>query len=218
MSAPKLDTDAASVVLRGSFNPAIFQPRWLAARGLLRETEANEATIELVHPEVTKFVAGWLTMVVTRDRFEVQTPDPQLHAPLRDLVVGVFELLEHTPATILGINRTMRYTLENESQWHALGHLLAPKAHWDPILTRPGLLSLVMQGDRQDGLAGRTIVKVSPATKNVVIIDLNNEVRPDDSDKEKTAYLVGVVRDHFERIEAESLDIARHIVSSALAV
>jgi hypothetical protein len=165
MSLPKVREDLCTVVLLGKFNPAIFQPAWLAAKGLIRESESTEAQIEIVHPDVAQFRAAWLHLSVTRDRFSASTTDQASYAPLRDLVVGIFQLLEQTPCTHLGLNRAVQVDMVNEAQWHALGHLVAPKAPWAQILETPGLRTLTMEGRRQDGLPGKYYVRVEPSAK-----------------------------------------------------
>jgi hypothetical protein len=61
---PTLEVRGYSIVLLGSFNPAIFQPYWFASNGLLRPDEAKEATIQVIHNQATIFTAGWLTLKV----------------------------------------------------------------------------------------------------------------------------------------------------------
>src|SRR5437867_1304432 len=104
MALPNCEIEGVSIVLRGNFNPSIFQPAWLASHSLLRRQEADAAKINVIHPELTSFTAEWLILEVTKDRFGAATIH-QAHAePLRDLVLGVFTLLEHTPFTKMGMN------------------------------------------------------------------------------------------------------------------
>ena len=111
MPGLKFHEETASIVLLGNFNPAIFHPEWLAAKQLIRSSEAAAAALDVVHAELAQFRMGWLRLTVTRDRFVAETSDPSHQAPLRDLVVGIFELLEHTPTTRLGLNRTVHVDL-----------------------------------------------------------------------------------------------------------
>jgi len=101
MSALKNLDDLVSIVLVGNFNPAIFQPTWLASKGLIRESEATSASIEVIHPEIAQFRAGWLHLAVTTTKFVASTSDPAHRAPLRDLVMGIFELLDQTPTSCI---------------------------------------------------------------------------------------------------------------------
>jgi hypothetical protein len=72
----------------------------------------------------------WLSVNVTPERFQASTTDEGFYEATRDLMIGTFELLDHTPVTALGVNREFRYQLESEKSWHLLGDTLAPKDGW----------------------------------------------------------------------------------------
>ena len=50
-----LEIETFSIVFVGDFNPVILQPFWLANKGLIRESEATNAKVEVIHNEVVKF-------------------------------------------------------------------------------------------------------------------------------------------------------------------
>jgi hypothetical protein len=83
----------------------------------------------------------------------------------------------------MGINRRAHIKLESASKWHALGDILAPKEHWNTLLSedpgerRIGLLSLTMERNpRPDGLLGYMRVKVEPSlsVQYGVFIEVND--------------------------------------------
>lgn len=207
MSSPKILEDLASIVLVGSFNPAIFHPAWLAAKGLIRESEASAAVVEVVHPQIAQFRADWLHVSVTIDRFVASTQDPAHRAPLRDLVVGVFELLDQTPTTRMGLNRSMQVDLIDEESWHALGHLVAPKEPWVDILDKPGTRILLIEAPRKDGLPGKTFFRIEPSQKfaHSAFIDVNSEYHLDPArPNESTSYFVSRIREDWDRVLGEA--------------
>ncbi len=51
MKSPEIS--GASIVMVGSFNPAIFQPRWLGSQGIIRPEEAENAKISLIGPTIS---------------------------------------------------------------------------------------------------------------------------------------------------------------------
>lgn len=61
--------ESISVVLVGQLNPSIFQPFWFSSHGILGEQEVREATIEIIHPDITIFHLNWLKIQVQRDKF-----------------------------------------------------------------------------------------------------------------------------------------------------
>ncbi len=155
-----------SIVLVGSFNPKIFHPAWFAAQKLIREKEAEEANIELITPAVAKFSLDWMRLQVIQEQFVIETIQEPYYEILRDLIVGTFSLLNHTPVTMLGINTQQHFRMHFEDEWNKLGHELAPKEkYWIPVLEKPGMRSLVVQGQRPDKYKGYIQVKVEPSSK-----------------------------------------------------
>ena len=55
-----------SIVIAGEFNPIITQPFWLSSKKLIREQEAQNAKVEIMHPEVVKFSLDWVKVEATR--------------------------------------------------------------------------------------------------------------------------------------------------------
>lgn len=213
--------DVASIVLVGSFNPAIFQPAWLAAKQLIRESEATGANIEIIHPEVTQFRAGWLRLSVQPTRFAASTEDPAQWGPLRDLVVSALTLLDETPTSVLGLSRSVHVDLGDSKSWHALGHLLAPKKPWEGILQEPGMIAVHLQGLRADGRPGHTFVRVQPSAKyeNAVFVDITNEYVPTDppsSASSNTPYFLKCIEEDWERILADAKESVDKLVRQVL--
>lgn len=180
MATWKTETEGASIVLIGKFNPAIFQPAWLGAGNLVRPEEADKAKIEVISPQVTSFSADWLKIQVLSERFLATTVETEHYQDLRDIVISIFHLLEHTPFWIMGMNRDMHFKMKSEKEWHELGHLLAPKEIWRPLLNQPGLRSLLIQSlpSKRDGIQVLHNVRVEPSTQvnPGVYVQLNIEV------------------------------------------
>ena len=144
------DLEGVSIVLVGNFNPKIFQPSWFDHHGLLRKEEVESAENLVSVSDVTTFVAGWLVLQATKDRFAVSTADAAHFEALRDLVLGTFSLLEHTPIQQMGINREMHFRLE-EGRYAAFGHFLVPKTPWRSIFTDPKTTTLTVESSEKRG-------------------------------------------------------------------
>ena len=124
------EQDAHSIVVIGDMNPSIFHPLWFAREDLLTESEAEEADIKLIHPDITAFSSGWLQAQVTREKFLIKTRDESFFEPLRDLAVGTFSLLAHTPLRAVGVNFERHIKIEGEK----IGELtdkFAPIDFWE---------------------------------------------------------------------------------------
>lgn len=166
-SLTKLEIEGVGIVLVGSFNPKIFQPAWFAAENLIRKEEAQAANIELIHPQVARFSLDWLQLQVTEEQFSATTTQSSFYEPLRDLVLGTFRLLRHTPVRMMGLNRDSHFRMPTEEAWHAFGHRLTPKEPWAGVLKEPGMRSLTMEGLRPDGFQGYIRVRLSPLPASI---------------------------------------------------
>jgi hypothetical protein len=163
MREPQPKIQSHVIVLLGNFNPKIFQPAWFASHGLIKESEAEEAELRILHNDVVVFSLGWMDLEVTRERLVAKTSQEPYYEVIRDFVLGTFSLLRYTPITALGINLEYHFSVTDEEKWNNAGHRLAPKDVWLDVLERPGLLALAMQGQRSDGLKGFVRFDVQPS-------------------------------------------------------
>src|SRR3954463_8544753 len=111
MAELKAKIEAAAIILLGSFNPQIFQPTWFSAQGLIRKEEGESAKLQLIHPEIAAFSLEWAQLQVTPQRFGLEASTTQQYSPelLRDLTLGTFRLLSHTPVKMMGLNRLFHF-------------------------------------------------------------------------------------------------------------
>jgi hypothetical protein len=180
---PHRVSDGSSIVLLGSFNPPILQPAWFAAHGLVPESEAEEADIEIVHRDLVVFRLPWCELQVTRERFHLSSAEAPTAALIHDLAVGTFDILSHTPVHAMGLNRNVHYEMPSIDSWHKVGRELVPSEKWSTFLREPGMRSLTVEGLREDDRAGYVRVRVEPSNRvpHGVYIEVNNHLGPVDS-------------------------------------
>ena len=207
------EISGVSVVLLGSFNPAIFQPAWFGSKNLIRTKEADDAKVELIHPQISAFAIEWFKLIVTIDRFAIETLDALHFEPVRDFVWGTFKILEHTPVYKMGINCLMHFSLSSEDKLHGFGHLIAPKGPWAKVMKHPGVRSLVMEDPRTDP-PGFLRVKIEPSNRvtNGVFIEVNNQYEYGSKDR-SLKQLMDNLRDSWTQITKSSNDIAQNLLS-----
>jgi hypothetical protein len=171
------EAEGASIIMMGSFNPAIFQPRWLELQRLIRNEEAENAKITTIQAQVADFSTEWFQLQVLQQRFLMITTDPRQYGPLRDLAMGIFTILSHTPVSKMGINRHFHFVTPSVDAWHAIGNKLAPKEPWHEIMKGPGLRSMLMQGRRDGTSKGTLHIKVEPSLKVTqgIFVEVNEE-------------------------------------------
>ena len=208
---PILHTNGLHFTLIGDFNPAIFHPAWFSAEKLITETEAKEAADVLCAPQYAKFQLPWATFSITQDHFNVSTTRESHFEPLRDLVVGTFKLLKHTPIKKLGINVEQHYQYEDFEKWNSFGHKLAPKEIWKNFMDDPGLLSLTMTDKtvRKDppGLT-RVDVQSSLRVKPGIYFGINNHYDCDSNIPVGASYAVKIIESEF----AKALENSKKII------
>lgn len=150
--APSPKSERLSIVVVGQFNPAIVMPAWLEREGLVSKESASAAEVDLIAPDVASFTVSSKQVQVLRERLTVSTGDTREEDTLCDLVVGILDILSHTPTSQVGLNYEGHFLLSSESAWHGKGHLLAPKEPWADLLTKPGLMNVTMRDNsRSDG-------------------------------------------------------------------
>jgi hypothetical protein len=207
------ESETASIVMIGSFNPMIFQPRWLGNQQIIRAEEAASATITLINTEVADFSTEWFQLQVLHQRFQVISWDPRHYAPLRDLGSSIVNLLPHSPVTALGINRQFHFQMPSADAWHAIGHLLAPKEPWRDIIDSPSLRSMMMEGTRSEPDSGLFRVKVEPSTKVQfgVNVEVNEEFKPSSRD-EGAEWVSGRLAVHWDSFMNFSESASEHLL------
>jgi len=207
-------SEAAAVVMIGSFNPAIFQPRWLGSQKLIRPEEANNATIRAIQAEVADFSTEWFQFQAVQDRVQMVSSDPRHYPALRDLAGSIFAVLQHTPVQAVGINRQFHYQMPSVEGWHSLGHLLAPKSYWEDLVDKPGMKSLVIVGRRKSDSAGTLNVQVQPSAniEHGVFVQVNVEFQRTDDEMTGAEWVPECLAEHWDNVMDYSETMLEHIV------
>lgn len=149
------------IVLLGNFNPVILTPFWLSSKGLIRESEADTAKVEIIHPDITRFEIDWLSVEATPTRIDFKTKRESHFSVLRDLIVSIFSHLKETPINAIGINHLCHYTLRDFKEYENFGYWLSPVQELDSVLFRPKLQSVqyveTLDDKKENGLIKMTI-------------------------------------------------------------
>ena len=168
MVAAVTEAESASIVLVGSFNPAILHPQWFAKHALIPEGEAETAKVAVVSPELTAVRFAWFTLQVMDRSFTVTTNDPSQFRALEECVSGIFRLLEFTPIVAMGLNSERHVRVPTEDIWTPLENKLAPHAIWTNVLPGPRsgastLQTLSVAGKRPESSAEQLSVTIEPS-------------------------------------------------------
>lgn len=223
------EIDEVGVVLVGSFNPAIFTPAWFTLHGLLPESAADSAELEVAHPQVTRFLTDWLRLQVTTDRFTAETAQAP-YIRLRDLVVRVFkEQLDHTPLRAMGINRHVHFRVASSTERDRIGRTLAPVSPWGRYAQEldlggegGGMTSLTMSQLQFKGRppGGQVNITVEPSLRigdrrSGVYVRINDHFAVDSADAGGRTRLISLLEYSFDTSMRRSDGIVDHIMSLA---
>ncbi|MBF0549268.1 MAG: hypothetical protein HQK60_01915 [Deltaproteobacteria bacterium] len=216
---PQLQSQRQSIVLLGDFNPKIFQPLWFGMEGLIGKQEAKDAEINIIHPKIVSFSLAWLRIQILPEQFSVETQQESYFEALRDLVVGTFKLLSHTPLRMMGINRDMDFAVNSKEFYHQVGHKLAPKEIYHGILHSPGLRSLsIEENPRQDGQKGYIRLTVQPSNGHHlgIVFSVNDHYEVKEPEKsigasELIEILEKICSQSFERSEKMILSLLERL-------
>jgi hypothetical protein len=159
----RVDSESASVVLLGNFNPAIVNPWWMVHHNLLSEDAVEDVEELVTLPRLSVFQADWLRSEVTDNRMQFSTVDPLAYSRLKDLALAVLHLLPELPLGAMGLNRTFQIEMESDQAWHRVGDRLVPKKFWNDLVNLPGTRSLLIEGARTDEYAGNIRIRMEPS-------------------------------------------------------
>jgi len=196
-----LQVRIVSIVFIGDFNPIIVQPFWLASKKLIKEKEAVDINVELIHNELNRFDLGWANIEITKKRFEIRTSKEPYFETVKDLVLSIFSILSETPIEGLGINHIFHFALPNKVRYYEFGNKLAPLNKWEGVLHDPRVLQFeITEQVRRDKLPGYLRVKINPSDQNLqfgVSININDHYSLNQGENGRKGELVTRLRDNW---------------------
>lgn len=130
---------SANIVVLGAFNPAIFSPDWLELNQLIGPDDAKVIRSSenfVVTRQVTQLESETFRLLVEENKYQASCTG--VAGPhIRDLTMGVLELLPHTPLRAIGLNFDIQYRFHDSDAYHKVGDALAPKSIWLQVVGDP---------------------------------------------------------------------------------
>lgn len=231
----KADIFTASIVVLGNFNPAIFSPDWLARNNLIGEGDATVAREgrtgkqPLISHQVTNIDTEWFTLQVLDSKFSL-TSKGVLNPALKDLAIGIFQLVPHTPVIAIGLNFIGQFKLNTVEEQHKIGDVFAPKDVWNTLYPDDfyaGLENLtirIQHGSREEGAPDtndekRILLHRSSNFKSGIALSLNDHrdlTEGTDDSLSPAERLVEIVEDQWDAVWKDSERVFNQIISKAL--
>lgn len=210
-----LRRESFSIVLVGDFNPAIFQPLWFSSEKLIRPSEAEAAKVEIIHGEFSSIQFEGFSLLVTRNRLQFSTTELPYLLIVRDLALGTFRILSHTPVSQAGLNSTIHFQFENQDKCDAFFQKMAPTKIWEPEMKMPHLAKTVVSGERPDDFKGSINVIVEPSNSkpNVALFNINDHYELPEKDKLISArFVLDIITKKFDESLKTSEEIVKGLV------
>ncbi len=176
---------SVSIIVRGSFNPSIFQPWWLVHQGLVTGEEAEVIDSPVISQKLAKFTfPDGFAVKVEPHYYQISTQVTPF-VRISDLTQKIFgQILAETPITAFGINLEVEFPLTSDENRNRLGKLLAPQAVWgkwgesldsEDLATRGGMIHIAMKevvrSNRENGYFR---VEVRPGSDETIIVLTND--------------------------------------------
>lgn len=204
------------LVFAGDFNPSIIQPFWLANKGLIRDSEAQDAKVEIIHNEFVRFSFDWVTIEVRQDRFDIQSSQEPYFSIVKDLCIGIFNSLKETPIKGLGINHIWHCNLRNSESYFEFGNKLAPLINFD-FLNNARMIHLdIIEQKRSDNKPGSYRIRIEPTDKAStnfgVAININDHFGLDVNNTGRGGEMLKILKENFD----SSLERCKDVVTKLL--
>ncbi|MBG7610662.1 hypothetical protein IU405_00180, partial [Polaribacter sp. BAL334] len=154
-----------SIVLVGRFNPPIITPAWLALKGLVRESEIENADVKIIHSEISHFILSFVELNVTSEKMILYCENEADFELVKDLAVSVLNYLKETPITAIGLNNTTHFAFSKEEEYINFGNWLAPHKIWKDKIDEPRLFELKILEPFKESSPVKTLVTITISEK-----------------------------------------------------
>lgn len=219
----------ASIVVLGVFSPPQLSLDWCNKNALIGDGDAKAARARpdyFVAPQVSRFQTDMAVFQVIENQLSVSAAGPVTPA-LADLVLGIFELLPHTPVNAIGLNFNSHYKIADAQTYHRIGDTLAPKEIWNTIFPNhaAGVAELtirIQQGSREknESTLNEKRVTMQPSGKIKpygTFLQINHHFGTalDDKPLQDASAAAEIVKKHWQPCFASSQELFGTIIEMA---
>jgi len=207
-----VDRSELNIIILGFFNPVIITPFWLSTKNLIRETDAINAKIRIMHNEIVDYDLEWATIEITQKRFHIKCTQEPFFEITRDLVVGIFSLLKETPIDSFGFNHTKTVSLKTEDRYYEIGNRLSPFSNWSEGLDDPRLQRLeILDKESKQKSHGSILITIYSTAANELnqAVGININDHYPFSEKEGIKFSANLFIEYWDN----SLNIANNVLS-----
>ncbi|WKC42245.1 hypothetical protein [Shewanella algae] len=214
-----------SVVMVGGFNPNNYQLHRLSKLDLVSQKDCDDAKV-IANGKNLQITFPWTELVVTHDRLMLSTSSDEYLHVFKDLLISLVSIFETTAVTGVGINGRYTYALNNEKDWHKLGHYLVPKESWktalDDTKCNIGTNNVRVQVDDyiNEPTKGILNIELRPIlndekdyVKNSILIGYNCHFNTDET---KIGLVINIIESNLDFLFKNYLTISNNIIDGAI--
>jgi hypothetical protein len=165
-----------SVVVLGSFNPAIFHPEWFRRLELLPDVEVEAANAGpdhvLMSGRATMVTFESLTLIVRPERWELRTAQPDWFEDLGAIARSTFDKLRHTPVEAVGLNYVGHFDVPATTTVEALMSRWVPLGALGAVVGEAPTMSGTVRAS-WSGYTASVTLEPSEKMKRAVFINQN---------------------------------------------
>lgn len=205
----KYESSGCTFVLLGNFQPAIFQPKWLATKGLFSESEAEIAEIFAISKNLSIFSVAYIKFECFDNRLVISTPYENRFEVARDLVVGLISLLPDMIVDKLGINFDAQLTdSAKEIDFDLSSAVLKDKLAYESRDTEAYELTMRYPPIVKYGAYQQLSIKRSEQYVKTVLVTINNHFDLDQ--QESPGFTLDNVLENWDELYSNSKKIYEH--------
>ena len=216
MNDNNIKSSSISFVGIGHFSPPQFSPYWLQSENLIRNENVDKKKV-FIAPDISHFSIPGITFRVYPESLEIATDDARYFQPIKDLVMGIFSILDRTPIYRFGVNHGYHFQVESEADLNKLRDSLSPKKFWEKNLESVLLKELTIQAKNkyssEEGDNAKVTVARSNKVRHGVYVHINNHFEVIQKNSfDQTNYLVETIKSHWLEMEKGSKEILKGIM------
>lgn len=181
MPRKSVKSEILSFVALGSFNPQIFHPAWLLKEGIISPKDADAIEVKINSRNISVLSNSWLGVEARDLILKVTVNQKAYYEIVRDIVGGIFQVLNNTPVRALGINNSANVSFEKQSDRVNVGAGFINLDNWESLLKDPQFNQIVVQGTKKsDKYKGYQRITIQPSIEiEGIFIDVNDHFELD---------------------------------------
>src|SRR5262249_39807895 len=149
---------------------------------------------------------------VTNTKFEAVCLESGYETPLRDLVVGIFAVLEHTPFEQMGLNYFVHEAID-QLEWSRIQQHVFKRLPFETVLSTTSLQSLAVEGNHDEAPGARLQIKIEPSVQIVPGVFTATNEHYQESGPDAGRRLMEILNRRWDGARSYARSVSSHLLS-----